>query len=103
MESWHHHKLEALAMLHRLTIIKNNGINKVKVIGDSMVVIRVLHNDALLTSLPLARVCQQIIVIVMEFNSIEFYHILCSLNFEVNSKVNASVLLDECVLSIKVG
>jgi hypothetical protein len=57
-------------------------------IGNSMVITKDLQYWKLSSNLPLAKICGQIIAIVMEFNFIEYFHILYSLNLEVDLKVN---------------
>jgi hypothetical protein len=67
----------------------------------STIEMRKMYYHALLISCLVVRVCQQIIAIIMQFNSIEFYHILHLLISKEKSKVNARVLLNKGVLSIK--
>eukprot|EP00253_Pinus_taeda_P013124 PITA_13124 len=89
---------EALALYQGLMQLKNLGIRKVLIFGDSTIIIRLMNYNHRSPNSILQRLIERSKLLLTHFDYIRFYHILRTLNMEADKHANNAVGKQEGVL-----
>ena len=81
---------EALALYQGLLQLKNLGIRRAMIFGDSSIIIHLMVQNQSSPNTNLQQVIHRNKLLLQSFEDIQFYHILRNLNKEVDNRVNSA-------------
>jgi len=92
---------EALALYQGLVQLKNLGIRKALVFGDSSIIIRLMNSNLCSPNRSLQQHIDRTKMLTDSFEDVKFYHLLRNLNAQADKHANMAVGKQEGLLSCK--
>jgi len=93
-------RAEALALWQGLHQANKLRIQELTIIGDSRIIIQAIINHSKTQSITLNNLLDKIHLLLRNFKSYKFYHVLRDLNGEADKEANRGALLEAGVLTV---
>ena len=84
---------EAYGIWQGLKLLEAMGVDEAIMLGDSRLIIQAMNGTSQCQNLRLSRLLKRILFISRSFQHLEFFHILCKLNFKEDQATNKAIAL----------
>ena len=91
-----------LVLWKGLQIAKNNQVQKMIILGDSMIIICCVDLNMFHLEGPLSRTMGRINQIIAEFDELKFFHVIRNFNIVVDTQANIVVFILQGTIKINV-
>ena len=91
---------EFCSLWQGLKIVRDKGIGKISVFGDSRILINALITKKIPAHIKLHHIFQKILHLSKYFQNIRYFHVLRVLNMQADKEANSGAALDQSILCI---